>query len=277
MGYLLDNWFPFVIPVAIILMALLIFSVVKLRNNRALAEKLCYYILGFLFMYKLLGYIIYCVVLKNPWYEQLPVEISQVSYFIVPIAFLSQNKWIKDGSAVVGILAGFIQLLSTVVAPYRFVEAGRVWFDFFESTLLHYMLLWGGIIQICCIEQLKIKNVWKTLLVIGLIISWGALAGNTWMFGTDPGHPDEPANIGFTQRVDMLPDEWVAKSPWVTEHHLFLIPFFFALLVFISICYLLSYLSMRNVAYQQPSMYGLGWSGFRKFMKTDIVAPKEDK
>ena len=277
MGYILENWTPLVLTIAITFFAILIISIINLRHNRALAEKLVFHALTFLLFYKLLGYIVYCIIVKNPWYEQIPVETSQIAYFLVPIAYLTQNKWIKDGAYLVGFIAGFIHLLSITVAPYRFVEAGNTAFEFFEATAVHYILFWSCAVEICCIERLEIKNIWKAYIIFGLILCWGALAGNTWMYGTDPGYPDAPANIGYTQRCDMLPDVLLERYPWLAEHHLFLVPFFVALLIVSAIIYTLSYLSTRNLPESEPSIYGMGWSGIKRLMKTDIIAPFEDK
>ena len=162
MNYFLDNWTPIITPIAIIFIALLVISIVCLRKNRALAEKLCYYILGFTFLYKTFHYVIYCVLLKHNWVEQIPVEISQLAYFLCPLAFFSGSKWIRDGGAFTGIIAGGMQLIAITVAPYRFAEQGLNIIQFFESTIVHYFVLWGGLVQICCIEPLRIKNVWRT-------------------------------------------------------------------------------------------------------------------
>ena len=277
MTYLVSNWTPIVLSIAIFFIALLVFSVVKLRHNKPLAEKLCYYVLFFALLYKTCDYFLYCIVFKNPWYSQIPVEISQLAYFLCPIAYLSKNKWLKDGGAFLGIIAGGVQLVSIVVAPYRFAEAGNSITDFLESTIMHYMVLWGGTVQVCCIEQLKIKNLWKNYLVFLFVLLWGVLAANTWMFGTDAGHPNEPANIGFIQRCDMLPDSILEKAPWLKENHLFIIPFLIVFFIVTAAIYTVSYFSMRNLPQTEPSIYGMGWDGFRKFMKTDIVAPKEEK
>ena len=272
MEYLVSSWRPIIMPISILLIALLVFSVVKLRNNRALAEKLCYYILGFTLIYKTFDYVIYCVVLKNGWNAQIPVEISQLAYFFCPLAFFTRNKWIRDGGAFIGVLAGFIQLVSITVAPDRFARVGLAIAEFTESTMLHYLVLWGGVVQICCIEKLQWKNLWKTYTFFLFVLLWGVLASYTWMFGTDYGHPNEPANIGFTQRADILPDAILERFPWLTEHHLFIIPYLILLFIFTAIVYGISNWSMKNVPEQEPSIYGLGWSGFKKFMTSNDVA-----
>ena len=272
MEYLVQNWRPIIMPISILLIALLIFSIVKLRNNRALAEKLCYYILGFTIVYKTFNYVIYCIVLKNSWNAQLPVEISQLAYFLCPLAFFTRNKWIRDGGAFIGILAGFIQLVAITAAPDRFARTGLAVFEFLESTLVHYFVLWGGLVQVCCIEKLKWKNIWKTYSVLLIVLLWGVLASYTWMFGTDYGHPDEPANIGFTQRADILPDSIIAKAPWLAEGHWFLIPYIAVFLIFTAIVYGISNLVMRGVPEQEQSIYGLGFAGFKKFMTSNDVA-----
>lgn len=276
MKYLLDNWTPIITPIAIILFALLVFSIVKLRNNRALAEKLCYIILGMEFIYKFFHYVIYCVTLKHGWAAQIPSEISQFAFFLCPLAFFTRNKWIRDGGAFLGILAGFIQLLAIAVAPDRFVRTGLSVLEFTESTAVHYAVLWGGLAQVCCIEPLRVKNVWRNYLVVLFVVLWGVLASYTWMFGSDYGHPNEPANIGFTQRCDMLPDAILERYPWLLEHHLFIIPYVIIFIFFTAIVYLISYLSMRNVKPQEPSMYGLGFRGFKEFMMSNSVAKSED-
>ena len=277
MKYFLDNWTPFITPLAIIFIATLAVSIVGLRKNRALAEKLCYYILGFTILYKGFHYVIYCIILKNDWVNQIPVEISQLSYFLCPLAFFSRNKWLRDGGAFVGIIAGGIQLLAITVAPYRFADAGLSIIEFYESTIMHYFVFWGGMIQVCCIEPLKLKNVWKTYLVFLGVVLWGVLASFTWKFGTDPGYPDAPANIGFVQRCEgVLPDVIIEKMPWLTQNHLFILPYVAVFLVVTAIIYLISNLSMRNVPPQEPSVYGMGWSGFSKFMKSHSVAPTKE-
>ncbi len=273
MNYFLDNWTPIITPIAIIFIALLVISIVYLRKNRALAEKLCYYILGFTFLYKTFHYVIYCVVLKHPWVEQIPCEISQLAYFLCPLAFFSGSKWLRDGGAFTGIIAGGMQLIAITVAPYRFAEQGLNIIQFFESTVVHYFVLWGGLVQICCIEPMKIKNVWRTYGVFLLVILWGVLASFTWRYETEF---DRPANIGFVQRCDYLPDSILQRWPWLEQNHLFIIPYVILFMLLTGVLYLLSYLCMRNVPKQEPSMYGMGWVGFKKFMKGTSIAPKEE-
>ena len=278
MEYLLSNWKPIIIPLGIILVALLVVSIVVLRKNRALADKLCYYVLGFVIIYKGFQYVLYCVTLRHAWAYQIPSEISQLAYFLCPLAFLTRNKWIRDGGAFMGILAGGMQLIAIMVAPDRFARTGLNVIEFFESTLLHYSVLWGGLVQICCIEQLKVKNLWKNYLVLLIVLLWGVLASYTWLFGTDYGHPNEPANVGFTQRCDMLPDSILNRFPWLQENHLFIIPYLFLLFLLTAGVYLLSYLSMRNIEPQEPTLYGMGTHDFKKFMTTNIIAETiEDK
>ena len=277
MEYLLTSWRPVVMPITIMLFALLIFSIVKLRYNRALAEKLCYYILGFTFIYKFFHYVIYCLVLKHGWNAQIPVEISQIAYFICPLAFFTKNKWIRDGGAFIGILAGLMQMIAITVAPDRFARTGLGLFQFLESTVVHYFVLWGGLVQVCCIEKLRWKRLWIAYLDLLIVLLWGVLASYTWMFGTDYGHPNEPANIGFTQRADMLPESLLQKVPWLAEGHWFLIPYISIFLVFTAIVYAISNWSMNNVPYQEPSIYGLGFRGFRDFMTSNDVAKAFDK
>ena len=274
MAYLLDNWTPIILPIAIVFIIGLVLSIATLRHNRALAEKLCYYILGFLILYKGFHYILYCVVYKHAWVDQLPVEISQLSYFLCPLAFFSGSKWLRDGGAFVGIIAGGMQLVSIIVAPYRFVEAGLNVVEFFESTIMHYLVLWGGLVQVCCIERLKPKNLWRNYLVFLIVILWGVLAAFTWKYD----HVlDQPANIGYVHRCEgVLPDSIIERFPWLTQNHLFILPYVGLLFIITAGIYLLSYLCLRNIPEQEPSMYGMGWAGFSKFMKTNVVAPKEE-
>ncbi len=277
MNYFLSNWKPIIIPYVILLVALLVFSIYKLRNNRALAEKLCFYVLGFIFIYKTLYFLLNAITLKNSWISMIPCEISQLSYFLCPIAFFTRNKWLRDGGVFVGILAGAVELVSVAIAPDRFARVGLSVFDFFETTLAHYSVLWGGMIQACCIEKLKVKNLWRNYLEFLIVILWGVLASYTWMFGTDYGHPNEPANIGFTQRCDMLPDAILERFPWLLENHLFIIPYLIIFFIFTAGVYLVSNLCMKNVKPQDASMYGLGIKGFRDFMKTNAVKENFEK
>lgn len=272
MEYLLSNWTPVMIPTSILLVSLLVFSVLKLRNNRVLAEKLCFYILGFVLIYKIMNYLCLCIVLKEDWRYQIPAEISQIAYIMCPLAFFTRNKWIRDGGAFLGIIAGAIELLAITVASDRFARTGLDMYYFVETLLMHYMVFWGGMVQVCCIEKMEWKNIWRTILVFTVTILWGVFASYTWMFGTDYGHPNEPANVGFTQRCDMLPDAWIEKSPWILEHHLFLLPYAAALMVFMCLVYLISNWSMKNVPYQEPSIYGLGTKKFKEFMTSNDVA-----
>ena len=276
MNYFLNNWRPITIPLGILLVSLLVFSIVTLRKNRALAEKLCFYILGFEFFYKAFDYLIYCVVFRHDFVYQLPVEISQIAYFMCPLAFFSRNKWIRDGGAFVGIIAGGMQLVATMISPDQFARAGLNIYSFVETTTLHYIILWGGLVQICCIEQMKIKNLWRNYLMFLVILLWGVLASYTWMFGTDLGHPDEPANIGFTQRCDILPAPLLEKYPWLQENHLFIIPYLIIFLIITAFLYLLSYLCFRNKPEQEPSIYGLGFKKYREFMTSNSVAHAVD-
>ena len=109
-----------------------------------------------------------------------------------------------------------------------------------------------------------------------IILLWGVLASYTWMFGTDYGHPNEPANIGFTQRCDMLPASILERFPWLQENHLFIIPYLIILFILTALLYLLSYLCFKNKPEQEPSIYGLGFKKFREFMTSNSVAKAVD-
>lgn len=276
MGILNVHWNALTLICAAILIPLLIFSVIKLRNNRALAEKLCFYVLMYLLIYKTAHYVMYCVVLAHPWSQQIPCEISQISYFLCPIAFLSQQKYIKQAGAFVGMLAGFIQLIAIVVSPMSFVNSGTLTFaSFIETIVMHYIVLWAGLIQVTCIFKLEVKKLWQVYLVFLGVVLWGVLASYTWRFGTDAGFPNEPANIGFVQRC-VLPDGITSKFPWLLEGHNFILPYLLLFFVFTAAVYLISNLSFKNKKEQEPSMYGLGWKKMREFLNSHQVAKNEE-
>lgn len=265
------NWRILTLIIGVILIAILVYSVVKLRKNRALAEKLCYIFLMFVLIYKTAHYVIYCAVLAHDWTQQIPCEISQITYFLCPIAFLTQQKYIKESGAFMGIFAGFIQLIAFVVSPMSFVNSGSLTFvSFIETIIMHYLVLWGGLIQVTCIYKLEIKKIWQVLLTVLIIILWGVLAANTWRFGTDAGYPNEPANIGFVQRC-VLPDVIINAAPWLTQHHLFIIPYLIAFLAFTAAVYAISAWSMKTVQKQEASIYGIGCIAMNKILKEHSV------
>lgn len=276
MGIIDINWRAFTLSWAVVLIPLLIFSVIKLRSNRALAEKLCFYVLMFLFIYKAAHYVMYCAVLAHPWTHQIPCEISQVSYFLCPLAYLSQQKHIKQAGAFVGILAGFIQLIAIVVAPMSFVNSGTLTFvSFIETIIMHYIVLWAGIIQITCIFKMEVKKLWQVYLIFLGVILWGVLASYTYRFGTDAGFPNEPANIGFVQRC-VLPEGITDKAPWLLVGHNFILPYLVVFFIFTAGVYLISNWSFKTLKPQEESFYGMGWIKMKQFLNSHSVAKNEE-
>ena len=261
------NWYFFSIPIGVILIGLLAYGVVKLRTNRALAEKICYYLSWTVLIYKTFHYIIYCTVLAHPWNQQIPCEISQITFFLCPIAYLSQNKYVRDAGAFMGIFAGAVQVFASTVAPFSFANSGTlVVFSFLESTIMHYFVLVIGLLEITCVYKLKVKNGWTVYFALLLILLWGVLASFTWRFGTDAGYPNEPANIGFVQRC-VLPAAITDHAPWLLEGHLFIIPYLMVFFVFTAAVYLVSHLSFRHREEQEKGFYGMGWHEMHKFLK----------
>lgn len=265
------HWNLFTAIFGVILISVLVFSVIKLRSNRALAEKLCYYLLMFVLIYKTAHYVLYCAVLGHDWTHQIPCEISQITYFFCPIAFLTQQKYIKESGAFMGIFAGFVQLIACIVSPMSFVNSGTLTlFSFVETIFMHYIVLWAGLIQVTCIFKLEVKKAWQVYLSVLLIILWGVLASFTWRFGTDAGYPDEPANIGFVQRC-VLPEPIIEKFPWLAQNHLFILPYLVAFFAFTVVVYLISSWSMKTVKEQEPSIYGIGCIKLHKILKEHSV------
>ena len=57
---------------------------------------------------------------------------------------------------------------------------------------------------------------------------------------------------------------------------MFLIPYILIFLGFTALVYAISDLAMKGIPEQEPSMYGLGLKGFKKFMTTNVIAESQN-
>lgn len=268
-------WYAIQLTLGLSLLTCLVVFICKFHNNRAVAEKVCYYLSWIVLIYKGFHYYIYCAVLNHDWLQQIPAEISQLTYFICPIAYLSQNKYLRDGGAFLGIFAGFVQLVASMAAPYTFVKTGLNFVNFTESTIMHFTVLSIGLIQITCIFKMKWSRLWSTYGVLLFVILWGVLASFTWRYGTDAEYPDAPANIGFVQRC-VLPEQ--LTTPWMLEGHNFILVYLAIFFVYTALVYSISYLAFKNNKQEQEkSLYGLGWREYRKFIKSKSLGSEVKK
>lgn len=203
---------------------------VLLRGKRALAEKIVYGICCFILIYKLIHFTMYCTIYNKRIIEQIPVEISSISYFLFPIAYLTGVKWLKDSSRFIAFMAGFIQLIAMSVSPQSFVLSEMPYFTFVESIALHYALFLGSFICITCIEPLNIKQIPLTLTVFTVLVLWGGvLAAQTWQIGS---------NIMFVQQNVIPP---FLLIPGFDKGKLYILEYIMIFLVYCVAVYGVSY------------------------------------
>lgn len=220
-------------------------------NRREAAEKFMYRLMTFVLVYKLLHYAMIAIVYRQDIVKQIPAEISAISYFLMPAAYLSGLKVLKETGRFVGFFAGLVQLLAIAVSPASFVDSHMSNFTFVESIVMHYCLYLGGVIWNFRIEPLRIREVWQPLIGFFIILMWGTLAAFTWRFDHEAGKPE---NIMFIHEC-VLPD-WLV-IPGFRENHLFIIEYLAAFFVYIAILYALS---RRAFKYQCPAPRS-AWGG----------------
>ncbi|MDE6550253.1 MAG: YwaF family protein [Clostridia bacterium] len=203
---------------------------VFLRGKRELAEKIVFAVCCFVLIYKLIHFTMYCTIYNKRIIEQLPVEISSISYFLFPIAYLTGIKWLKDSSRFIAFMAGFIQLVAISVSPQSFVLSEMPYFTFVESIILHYALFLGSFICITCIEPLNIKQLPLTLAIFTVVVLWGGvLAAQTWQTGS---------NIMFVQENVIPP---FLLIPGLGKGKLYIIEYVMIFLVYCVAVYGVSY------------------------------------
>ena len=242
------------IPIVVFLIITTVILVLKVfKNNRALSEKVVYYALLFLLVYKTAHYLLYCTVLDHTWSKLVPVEISQVSYFLWPIAYLSGNKWIRDSGRFIALFAGLVQLVALAVSPQSFVATvDLTYVSLVESTFVHYILFATALISITCIEEIEVENLWQTQLGLFIVLMWGVLAAYTWRFDHVNGKPE---NIMFLHEC-VLPKELIALWPWLGRGHNFIIPYLIAYFGFTAMVYLISHYAFKNQKHQEKTVFG---------------------
>lgn len=98
---------------------------------------------------------------------KIPVEFSTVSYFAVPIIFLSGSKRLRSWAAYSGIMAGFFFYLTMIVA------GGRIYndyppYDMYISMFCHGALYLCGMVSLKTDRYLS-SDRYKLFLGVGLI------------------------------------------------------------------------------------------------------------
>lgn len=213
-------------------------------NKREKAEKFMYRLMTFVLVYKILHYAIIATMFRQDWVKAIPAEISALSYFLMPIAYLSGSKILKEPGRFIGFFAGFIEMVAIMISPGSFVNSTMSNFTFIESIVMHYTLYLGGLIWNFRIEPMRVRDLWKALLGFLIMLLWGTLAAFTWRFD----HVNnKPENIMFIQEC-VLPD-WLLIPGW-DENHLFIIEYLAAFAVYIAVLYALIW---RAFKYQRPA------------------------
>lgn len=221
-------------------------------NSRAKAEKFMYCLMVFVLVYKIFHFTLMPTIFRQDVVKLIPVEISSVSYFLMPIAYLSGWKVLKETGRFVGFFAGIVQLIAIFVSPKSFVNSTMSNFTFIESIVMHYCLFLGGIVWNFRIEPLRYKDLWKALLGLLIILLWGTLAAFTWRYD----HVNnKPENIMFIQEC-VLPD--FLLIPGFDKNHLFIIEYLAVFFVYIAVLYALSKRAFKNQIPSRASVWGGG-------------------
>ncbi len=228
-------------------------------KSRERAEKFMYRLMAFVLVYKILHFTLMPTIFRQDVVKLIPVEISSVSYFLMPIAYLSGWKFLKETGRFVGFFAGFVQLLAMSISPASFVNSDMTNFTFIESIVMHYCLYLGGLIWNFTIEPLRYKDLWKALTGFLVILLWGTLAAFTWRYDHVN---DKPENIMFIQEC-VLPD--FLLIPGFDQNHLFIIEYLAAFFVYIAILYRLSRLAFKRRNPEPRSPWGGG--SYKKYLK----------
>lgn len=228
-------------------------------KSRERAEKFMYRLMAFVLVYKILHFTLMPTIFRQDAVKLIPVEISSVSYFLMPIAYLSGWKFLKETGRFVGFFAGFVQLLAMSISPASFVNSDMTNFTFIESIVMHYCLYLGGLIWNFTIEPLRYKDLWKALTGFLVILLWGTLAAFTWRYDHVN---DKPENIMFIQEC-VLPD--FLLIPGFDQNHLFIIEYLAAFFVYIAILYRLSRLAFKRRNPEPRSPWGGG--SYKKYLK----------
>lgn len=228
-------------------------------KSRERAEKFMYRLMAFVLVYKILHFTLMPTIFRQDAVKLIPVEISSVSYFLMPIAYLSGWKILKETGRFVGFFAGFVQLLAMSISPASFVNSDMTNFTFIESIVMHYCLYLGGLIWNFTIEPLRYKDLWKALTGFLVILLWGTLAAFTWRYDHVN---DKPENIMFIQEC-VLPD--FLLIPGFDQNHLFIIEYLAAFFVYIAILYRLSRLAFKRRNPEPRSPWGGG--SYNKYLK----------
>lgn len=122
-----------------------------------------------LFVYKTIQYIYYQAAGNRNF---VPMEFSQVAYFIFPISiFLSRKtKALMPVSVFCAIIAGFFYNLSWMVSAKSFFERDTV-YQMITGFVFHNILYFGGMLVITN-EKMPIKRSWQLPLGVAGIIGW---------------------------------------------------------------------------------------------------------
>ena len=236
------------------------FAVMKtFGKSRERAEKFMYRLMAFVLVYKILHFTLMPTVFRQDAVKLIPVEISSVSYFLMPIAYLSGWKILKETGRFVGFFAGLVQLLAMSISPASFVNSNMTNFTFIESIVMHYCLYLGGLVWNFTIEPLRYKDLWKALTGFLVILLWGTLAAFTWRYDYVN---DKPENIMFIQEC-VLPD--FLLIPGFDQNHLFIIEYLAVFFVYIAILYKLSRLAFKRRNPEPRSPWGGG--SYAKWLK----------
>ena len=228
-------------------------------KSRERAEKFMYRLMAFVLVYKILHFTLMPTIFRQDAVKLIPVEISSVSYFLMPIAYLSGWKFLKETGRFVGFFAGFVQLLAMSISPASFVNSDMTNFTFIESIVMHYCLYLGGLIWNFTIEPFRYKDLWKALTGFLVILLWGTLAAFTWRYDHVN---DKPENIMFIQEC-VLPD--FLLIPGFDQNHLFIIEYLAAFFVYIAILYRLSRRAVKRRNPEPRSPWGGG--SYKKYLK----------
>lgn len=103
---------------------------------------------------------------------KVPVEFSQVAYFVFPISVImsKKSKALLPIGSFIAILSGMFFALSWILCAKTFFERDTI-YQLITATIFHYSLYFGGMVVLTSI-RLPAKKSWQLLIGVGVIVGW---------------------------------------------------------------------------------------------------------
>lgn len=132
------------ISLRFIFLLLIIFipiSIYLLNGKIVFLKVILYVIVIYFLIYKSLEYYYHYFIENN---NQLPVEFSSVSYFLIAIGVLFHIKGLREFAGLLAMLSGFFYMLATIVSPESFMHNTKFYLEM--ARLNHTLLFLTGIL-----------------------------------------------------------------------------------------------------------------------------------